>query len=364
MVLQSRSVARMDLKKSTSRFLLLGNMGYVGPVVVEHLRRSYPEAYIAGVDSGWFAGCLSDPCLFPERHLDAQFFGDVRHIPESMFSGFDAVVALAAVSNDPMGNRFELATADINARAVVHAAIAARNQGVKSFVFASSCSVYGEGGSHPRSESSAVNPLTAYAKSKLDAETALQGLATANFKITALRFATACGWSPRLRLDLVLNDFVASAYVDKRINILSDGSPWRPVIHVKDMARAIDWACSHRSGVSEPFVVLNAGSNNLNFSVFQLAQAVAKEIEGAEVVVNRSAEPDKRSYRVDFSLFSELAPSHQPTMTVPETVVELVNGLRVSGFTDKNFRSSHLVRLNVLRAAVESGSIDDRLIRV
>jgi len=168
----------------------------------------------------------------------------VRHPQPEILRGVDAIVHLAAISNDPMGKTFEEVTDAINFRASVELARQAKAAGVRSFVFASSCSMYGMADDTPRKETSPLNPLTAYAKSKVSTETELQKLADKSFRVTCLRFATACGMSDRLRLDLVVNDFVACAVTSKNITILSDGTPWRPLIHVKDMARAFDWASS------------------------------------------------------------------------------------------------------------------------
>src|SRR5450432_1165417 len=212
------------------KILINGNLGYIGPVLARHFRLTEPSATIAGFDSGFFAGCLVDPQRLPETLLDAQRFGDMRSPPVGLYQGSDVVVQLAAISNDPMGNKFERVTTEVNTEAVVRAAREAKAAGVSHFVFASSCSVYGAAGDEAKTEDSPLNPLTAYARSKIAAEEALAPLASPDFIITCLRFATACGVSPRLRLDLVLNDFVAAALATGRITILSDGTPWRPLI--------------------------------------------------------------------------------------------------------------------------------------
>jgi nucleoside-diphosphate-sugar epimerase len=349
------------MMNSLSRILLIGNMGYIGPVLASHLRTVMPECRLVGFDAGFFAGCLMNPADFPERILDQQIFGDVRRFPAEILRDFDAIVALAAVSNDPMGARFEEATAAINSDALVEIARAAREAGVRAFVFASSCSVYGEGGCGAKTEDSSVNPLTAYARSKVEAEKHLSELAGENFKVTCLRFATACGWSPRLRLDLVLNDFVASAITSGKIQILSDGSPWRPLIHVRDMSRAIEWALCRIRENGGDCAVLNTGSNDWNFTIRELGLAVARELHGIEVSINPNASPDKRSYKVDFSRFAQLAPAHQPAMTPAATVVELAEELRGCGFSNAEFRSSYLIRLNVLSSALECGALDKNL---
>ena len=224
------------------RILITGNMGYVGPAVVSHLREHHPGAELVGFDAGLFASAVTTLGPAPETRLDAQHFGDVRDITAHDLAGCDAVVHLAAVSNDPIGNRFEAVTDAINRGASLRLAACARDAGVKNFVFASSCSVYGLADAGARRESDAVGPLTAYARSKVATEEGLRQMDVAGMTVTCLRFATACGISERLRLDLVLNDFVACALTSRQITVLSDGTPWRPLIDVADMARAIEWA--------------------------------------------------------------------------------------------------------------------------
>ena len=212
------------------KILLTGNMGYVGPGLEEQLRRSRPEATLAGFDMGFFAHCLSGAQMLPERRLDVQHFGDLRDLDERVLEGVDAVVHLAGISNDPMGKAFEDVTADINHRASVRLAQQAKAAGVRAFVFASSCSVYGYAEGAPRDESAELNPLTAYARSKIQTEQDIQPLADEGFVITSLRFATACGMSERLRLDLVLNDFVAGAVAGGEIDGCPDGHGGAPVL--------------------------------------------------------------------------------------------------------------------------------------
>ncbi|MCB2408004.1 NAD-dependent epimerase/dehydratase family protein [Hymenobacter lucidus] len=344
------------------RILITGNMGYVGPGVVRHLRRQFPKAELIGYDMGYFAHCLTGAQRLPESRLDRQLFGDVRHLPDSLLQEVDAVVHLAAISNDPMGQTYEDVTLEINYRAGIWLARRAKAAGVKSFVFASSCSMYGAGGEGAKTEQSELNPLTAYARSKVLSEQELAPLADESFRITCLRFATACGWSDRLRLDLVVNDFVAGAVATGRISILSDGSPWRPLIHVQDMARAIEWAIGRPADCGGVFLAINAGSEQWNYQVRDLAAAIADIIPGTEVQLNPAAPPDKRSYRVDFSLFRELAPNHQPQRTLVDTIEELRDGLIGMGFRDPEFRSSQLMRLRVLTNLRETGQLDESLV--
>jgi nucleoside-diphosphate-sugar epimerase len=285
---------------------------------------------------------------------------DVRKFQPAVLDGVDTIIHLAAISNDPMGNLFEDVTREINARATIQLAREAKRAGVKSFVFASSCSMYGMADDTPRTETSALNPMTAYARSKVEAEEGLRGLASADFTVTCLRFATACGMSERLRLDLVVNDFVACAVATKTISILSDGTPWRPLIHVDDMARAFEWAIS-RSAAHGQFLAVNTGSSVWNYRVIELAQAVAATLPGVSVSVGSTAPVDSRSYRVDFSLYAQLAPNHQPHVDLPAAIRGLNDGLTSMDFRDANFRTSHLVRLEVLKKLRAAGKLDEHL---
>jgi nucleoside-diphosphate-sugar epimerase len=349
------------MRKRAMKILITGNLGYVGPWVTRHLRATFPEAILVGLDAGFFAHCLTNAASLPEASLDVQYFGDVRQPPPEALAGVDAVVHLAAISNDPMGNAFEAVTLDVNFRASVGLARLAKAAGVRSFVFASSCSVYGSAGGGPRAEQAEVNPLTAYARSKVLTETGLAELADSNFRVTCLRFATACGMSERLRLDLVLNDFVASAISTGRITVLSDGTPWRPLINVQDMARAIDWAIERDVQDGGAHLVVNTGSNDWNYQVSDLAAAVAEVIQDTEVSINRQAPPDKRSYRVDFSLFRSLAPHHLPAKGLRETVEDLRHGLEAMRFNSPDFRDSSFMRLRVLTTLQSDGLINENL---
>lgn len=344
-----------------TRILLTGNMGYVGPGVVQHLRQAFPGAELIGYDLGFFAQCLTGVERLPESRLDRQEFGDVRQVPHELLTGVDAIVHLAAISNDPMGNAYEAVTMEINHRAGIELARQAKAAGVRAFVFASSCSIYGMGGEDAKTETSGVNPLTAYARSKVASEKDLAPLADEDFTVTCLRFATACGWSDRLRLDLVLNDFVASAVATGEISILSDGTPWRPLIHVRDMARAIEWAVAREATNGGNFLAVNAGSDEWNYRVKELAAAVAEALPGTRVHINPAAAPDLRSYRVNFGLFQQLAPQHQPQERLAATIAELHEKLLAMGFRDAQFRSSRLMRLRVLTAFREQGELTEQL---
>jgi nucleoside-diphosphate-sugar epimerase len=341
------------------KILITGNMGYIGPVLYREIRSNFPQAEIWGFDSGYFAHCLTNAMHLPEREIDQQLFGDMRDFPMEVLDDVDAVVHLGAISNDPMGNQYEAVTNAINDDASKAIAREAKARGVKAFVFASSCSMYGQATGAAKSEEDELNPLTAYARSKVAMEQELEQLADADFKVTALRFATACGMSPRLRLDLVLNDFVACAMTTGKITVLSDGSPWRPLIHVKDMSRALAWGLGRESG--EDFIAINAGSDEWNYQIKDLAHKVADLVPGTEISINTDAPPDKRSYRVSFAKYQQMAPGHQPQVTVEQAILELKEGLQGMNFSDDNFRESNYMRLKMLESHIQRGALSQDL---
>jgi len=343
------------------RLLIVGNMGYVGPSLVRHLRTAFPGSELIGYDAGYFAHCLTGAPTTPEILLNRQHFGDVRDLPEELLIGVDGVIQLAAVSNDPMGNRFEAVTSAINYESSVAIAKRALAAGARRFVFASSCSMYGAAAGGPRVESDPLNPLTAYARSKVAAENALSQLEPGGAVVTSLRFSTACGMSDRLRLDLVLNDFVACAVSSGEITVLSDGTPWRPLIDVADMARAIEWALTRDPSDGGNYLAVNVGSDEWNYQVKDLAFAVSRAVPGTKVSINENAPADKRSYRVDFSTYRKLAPRHQPKVDLDQSIRQLKQGLIRMNFRDENFRGSHYMRLKVLESHIEAKRLTESL---
>ncbi len=343
------------------RILITGNMGYIGPVLAKYLKKNYPKITLVGYDTGFFGHCLTGTEYLPELFYECQFMGDIRDIGISHLNGVDAVVHLAAVSNDPMGNEFEAITNQINHKSSLRLVKLAIEAGVKNFVFASSCSMYGQSAGGPRSESDPTNPLTAYAKSKIGTESDIKQLNLKQMVVTCLRFATACGMSDRLRLDLVLNDFVACAVTSKKITVLSDGSPWRPLIDVEDMSRAIDWAIHRSEHQGGRYLAVNAGRNENNYQVKDLAMTVSKLIPGVEVSINADAPPDLRSYMVDFSLFQSLAAEYLPVVSLEDSIERLRSGFDRMLFSNKNFRDSPYMRLNTLRKHMQHGMLDQNL---
>jgi nucleoside-diphosphate-sugar epimerase len=340
------------------KILITGNMGYIGPTLTKMFLSAHPDAEIIGVDSGFFGHCLTGAQALPEHLLSSQYFRDIRDMEADLLQGVDAIIHLAAISNDPMGKAYEEVTAEVNQAASVRLAKMAKQAGVSRFVFASSCSVYGFAEGAARDESSELNPLTAYARSKIGTEKEIEQLADEDFVITSLRFPTACGMSERVRLDLVLNDFVAAAVASGKITILSDGTPWRPLIDIQDMSRAMDWAITRNPDAGGEFLAINVGRTEWNYQVRDLAAAVKELMPHVEVEVNTDAQPDKRSYQVDFSQFKKLAPNHQPQVDLKQSISELKEGLEQMGFNNTDFRNSDYMRLKVLSGLREKGLLD------
>lgn len=342
--------------------LITGNMGYIGPVLIERLRREYPDSYIIGYDTGFFSHMLTNAKCFPEIYLDEQHFGDIRNFPPHIMTDVDIVVHLAAISNDPIGNVFKDVTEEINSNASASIAKTAKNAGCQRFIFASSCSMYGATAGNARKENDPLDPLTTYAKSKVYMENELSKLADNNFIVTNLRYSTACGMSPRLRLDLVLNDFVASALTTGKVEILSDGEPWRPLIDVKDMVTSMVWAIEREATTGSEVISVNVGKNEWNYQIKDVASEVANVLGNVDVQISENAMPDKRSYKVDFSLYEKIAPNHQPSVTLEQSISELRDGLNEMGFTDGTFRNSQFMRLKVLQKHISEKRLNENLL--
>lgn len=336
--------------------LIIGHAGYVGPVLVDQLLKN-KDYNLKGIDTEYF----KKKDLFKNKKYKnlKSVFKDVRKISQIDLKNIDAIVYLAAISNDPMGNKFQKITFEINYKSALKIANLAKKNGVRKFIFASSCSMYGVTSSLPKTEKSKLNPLTAYAKSKVLAEKKLRELSTSKFNVICLRFATACGYSKNIRLDLVLNDFVASAMVNKEVVVLSDGSPWRPMIHVQDMARAINWGLELQ--MKDSFLTINAGSNSMNYQIKDIAKKVGKLIKGVNVSINSRALPDKRSYKVNFSKFEKMNKKFKPIYNLEKSIVDLKNHYKKNKFKIKDFRNSQYIRLKVLEKLISKKSLNNNL---
>jgi nucleoside-diphosphate-sugar epimerase len=308
---------------------------------------------VVGLDAALYEGCdLGVGPPPPEVRID------VRDVQENHLEGFDAVVHLAALSNDPIGELDESLTYAINHEATVRLAELARARGVERFVFASSCSMYGASGSTlPVDEHAPLAPLTAYAESKVRSERSLAALADDAFSPVSLRFATAYGVSPRLRLDIVLNNLVGWGLTTGAVRLQSDGTAWRPLIHVEDMAGAIAAALTApRERIhAEAF---NAGASNANYVVRDLALMVADAVTGVEVEFAEGAGTDPRSYRVDFSKIADTLETFRPTWDARQGARQLVEAYRRVEMNEEMFLGDRFVRLLRIKTLLESGALD------
>lgn len=324
------------------RAFVTGSQGYIGCHLVDVLKRRGHE--VAGCDLGLFAGCEWDE--LPAAHLEVT--QDVRDLHQDDLRGYDVVMHLAAISNDPMGDVDATLTHRVNAEASVELAQKARAAGVPRFLFASSCSIYGQGETLDLDESADFNPISAYAQSKIDAEIGTLALATAGFSPTCLRNATAYGDSPALRIDLVANNLLASAVAYQEVRIMSDGTPWRPLIHCRDIANAfVAFAEAPRERVHGRAV--NVGANDENYQVRDVAAVVQELIPEAEVVFTGEVGHDPRDYRVDFTRLGELLPEFRLEYGLRRGMEELFEHYRASGFDAADFEGDQFVRLRTLR---------------
>jgi nucleoside-diphosphate-sugar epimerase len=336
------------------RVLVSGHHGYIGSVLAPLLADAGHE--VTGLDLDLYAGCDFGSELGDIQSLRL----DIRETAPTALTGFDAVVHLAALSNDPLGDLNEQWTYDVNRDGTLALALAARAAGVRRFVFASSCSMYGASGTDDAlDESAPFRPLTAYAASKVEAEAGLWELADEGFVPTSMRNATVYGVSPRLRLDIVLNNLAAWAHTTGRIRLLSDGSAWRPLVHVRDVA-AVARAILEAPEDLVRAEAVNVGSAPQNYRIRELAEVLAAET-GCEIEIATGAETDPRSYRVDFSKLGQMFPELELAWDAERGARELIDAYRQVGLTFEQFEGRRFVRLRQLRHLLDEGLLDDEL---
>jgi len=332
------------------RVMLTGHKGYIGSVMVPML---LAEGYdVVGMDSDIFAECAFEEMstAIPEIKKD------IRDVQPADLEGFDAVIHLAAISNDPIGNLNPQLTYEINHLASVRLAQTAKEVGCNRFLYSSSCSIYGAAGEDALNEEANFNPVTPYGHSKELAERDISKLADSKFCPTFLRNATAYGVSPRHRFDLVLNNLVAYALTTGLVYLLSDGTPWRPIIHIEDISRAF------LSVLKSPKEVVhnqafNVGRNTENYRILELAEIVHEIVPGCRIEIAQGAGPDKRSYRVDFSKIARVLPSFQPQWTAQPGVEELYAAYQRVGLKRDDFEGPRFKRIDHIKHLLASGCL-------
>ena len=336
------------------RVLVTGSSGYIGTVLGPMLLELGHE--VVGLDTDYFSACTFTGKLAEIKTIKR----DVREELADVITGHDAIIHLAGLSNDPLGDYDPTLTEEINYRASVKIAKLAKQAGVERFIFASSCSNYGASGDNFLTEEASFNPVTPYGKSKVLVEQALNELADDKFSPTYLRASTAYGVSPRLRFDLVVNNLTAWAYTTGQVYLKSDGTPWRPIVHVEDICRAYIAALeSDRELIhNEAF---NVGTTTENYQISEIAEIVEDVVPGCKVAFAEDAGPDKRCYRVDCNKIARVLHNFKPQWTVRQGIEDLYNTYKTVGLELDEFEGPRLMRIAHIKELVESGRLDTSL---
>jgi nucleoside-diphosphate-sugar epimerase len=339
------------------KVLITGHLGYIGVEMVPELRAAGHA--VTGLDTGLFDECdfVAPPDDIPNVNVD------LRDVTADHLRGFDAVIHLAALSNDPLGDLNKDITYDINLHASVRLARAAKEAGVKRFLFSSSCSLYGAGGEGYLDETAAFYPVTAYGESKVRVEQELASLADAAFAPVYLRNATAYGVSRRLRADIVVNNLVGHAYTTGKVLLQSDGTPWRPLVHIRDINSAF-MACLTAPVETIHNQAFNVGRTSENFQIRQVATMVAEVVPDCQLAFAEGASADTRNYRVDFSKAEKKLPGYKPQWTLRKGIEELYNAYKNAGLTKETWLGPRFYRLRTVKGLQERGLLDGEIRRI
>ena len=336
------------------RLIVTGNQGFIGPVLTARAKRN--GHHVTGLDTGFFKDCGSP--LEPETPPDHQIVRDVRDVTPADVEGADAIIHLAGLSNDPMGALDPDLTRRINLEGTVRLARAAKAAGVARFVFASSCSLYGAaGGGEALDETAALQPVSAYAVSKARSEEALREMADEGFSPVFMRNATAYGVGPRPRFDLVVNNLAGWAHATGKLRVSSDGTPWRPLVAIEDIAQAA--LCAARAPREAVHAqAFNIGRSEANYQVRDIAEAVRAAFPGSELAITGETGGDPRSYRVSFDKAHRQLPGFAPEWTLERGVEQIAAWLRAGGLGGPAFDTRAFVRLKQLQHAMDAGRLN------
>lgn len=336
------------------KILVTGSQGYIGTVLVQMLHKQGHE--VVGLDSDLYRRCTFSGSL-PEIPVIKK---DVRDVGKDDLAGFDGILHLAGLSNDPLGDYRPQLTEEINEKASIRLARMAKSVGIKRFVFASSCSNYGAGGSDFLTEEAPFKPVTPYGISKVKVEAALTTLADENFSPTYLRASTAYGVSPRIRFDLVANNLAAWAFTTGRVYLKSDGTPWRPIVHIEDISRAYIAALeAPRESVHNQ--AFNVGTTTENYQIREIAEMVKEVIPGSRIDYAPDAGPDKRCYRVDCNRIARVLHNFKPQWTARRGIEQLYEEYKRIGLTLEEFEGPKFMRIAHVKSLIKEGVLDEDL---
>jgi len=336
------------------RVLISGHNGYIGSVMAPHFLQSGLD--VVGLDTGYFEKCT----FVPDKATMPTIRKDIRDLVPSDLKGCDAIVHLAALSNDPIGNLVAGWTEEINCQASIRLAELAKEAGIRRYLFSSSCIMYGMSTASVVTEESPLDPKTEYARSKVIAEQGISKLADDNFSPSFLRNGTIYGVSSRMRFDTVLNDLVGTAVTTKQVKLFSDGKPWRPVIHVADVARAF------LTVLQAPLAdvhnqAFNTGANHLNHQVIELAEIVTKTVPGCTLEVLAQPGADQRTYKADFGKFAKVFPKFEWKWDAVKGAQELYETFERIDLTREMFTDKRFTRLKWLRHLLDTKQLNDKL---
>jgi nucleoside-diphosphate-sugar epimerase len=338
------------------RVLLTGHLGYIGVVLTQMLLKKGHD--LTGMDADWYSACTFGDANQIAANVK-NIRKDIRQAAVADLKGFDTVMHLAALSNDPLGNYNAALTDEINHRSAVRLGEMAKEAGVKHFIFSSTCSNYGVAGDNFIDETGSFNPYTPYAKAKVAAEVGLKPLSDRDFSVTLMRSATAFGYSPRIRWDLVLNNLTAHAACTGKILMKSDGTPWRAIVHIEDISRAFTAVAEAKRELVHD-QAFNVGQTKENYHVSEIAEIVARIVPNSKIEYGPGAGPDPRCYRVNCDKLPRIVPAYQPKWSAQAAAKQVYESIQKYGLKVEEFEGPRYARLPHMKQLIADGIVDER----